>query len=193
MFSSNCCFLNCIQISKEAGQVVWSSDLLKNFPLFIVIHTVTGFGIVDQIRSDQSLSCVRLYATPWIAARQASLSITNSRSLLKHISIESVIPSSYLTFCRPLLLLPSIFPSIRVFSSESALCIRWPKYWSFSFMMPIQWIFRIDFSLGLTHLLTVQGTLKRLLQHQSLKASILQCSAFLWSSSHIHTWLLEKP
>ena len=87
----------------------------------------------DHIRSDQSLSCVRLFATPWNAARQASLSITNSWSLPKLISIESVMPSNHLILCRPLLLLPSIFPSIMVFSNESALRIRWPKYWSFSF------------------------------------------------------------
>ena len=87
----------------------------------------------DQIRSDQSLSRVRLFATPWIAARQASLSITNSQSSLRLTSIESVMPSSHLILCRPLLLLPPIPPSIRVFSSESTLCMRWPKYWSFSF------------------------------------------------------------
>ena len=87
----------------------------------------------DQIRSDQLLSRVRLFATPWTPARQASLSITNSWSLLKLMSIKSVIPSNHLILCHPLLLLPSIFPSIRVFSSETALCIRWPKYWSFSF------------------------------------------------------------
>jgi len=87
----------------------------------------------DQIRSDQSLSCIRLYATPWIAARQASLSITNSRSSLRFTSIESVMPSSHLILCRPLLLRPPIPPSIRVFSNESALRMRWPEYWSFSF------------------------------------------------------------
>ena len=88
-----------------------------------------------QFSSVQSLSCVRLFATPWTAARQASLSITNSWSLLRPMSIESVMPSSHLILCHSLLLLPSIFPSIRIFSNESALCIRWPKYWSFSFML----------------------------------------------------------
>ena len=90
-------------------------------------------GAWDKFSSVQSFSCVRLFATPWTAARQASLSITNSQSLPKLMSIESVMPSNHLILCRPLLLLPSIFPSIRVFSNESALCIRWPKYWSFSF------------------------------------------------------------
>ena len=134
----------------------------------------------DQIRSDQSLSRVRLFAIPWIAARQASLSITNSRSSLRFMSIESVMRSSHLILCRPLLLLPPIPPSIRVFSNESTLLMRWPKYWSFSFsIIPSKEIpglisFRMDW-LGL---LAVQGTLKSLLQHHSSKASILRCSAF---------------
>ena len=128
----------------------------------------------------QLLSCVWLFPTLWTAAHQASLSITISRSLLKLMSIESVMPSNHLILCCPLLLLPSIFPSIRVFSSESVLCIRWPKYWSFSFSISPSneysgWIsFRIDW-LGL---LTVQGTLKSLLQHHSSKASVLWRSAF---------------
>ena len=128
----------------------------------------------------QLLSCVRIFATPWTAACQASLSITNSRSLLKLMSIKSVMPSNHLTLCGPLLLPPSIFPSIRVFSNESRLHIRWPKYWSFSFNIspsnehPGLISFRIDW----LDLLAVQGTLKSLLQHHSSKASILQCSAF---------------
>ena len=118
--------------------------------------------------------------TPWTAARQASLSITNSWSLLKLMSIESVMLSNYLILCRPLLVLPSIFPSIRVFSNESALHIRWPKYWGFSFNIspsnehPGLISFRMDW----LDLLAVQGTLKSLLQHHSSKASILWCSAF---------------
>ena len=130
--------------------------------------------------SVQSLSRVRLFVTPWIAARQASLSITNSRSSLKLMSIESVMPSSHLNLCRPLLLLPPIPPSIRVFSNESTLRIRWPKYWSFSFSIspsnehPRLISFRMDW----LDLLAVQGTLKSLLQHNSSKASILQCLAF---------------
>ena len=118
--------------------------------------------------------------TPWIAAHQASLSITNSQSLPKPMSIELVIPSNYLILCHPLLLLPSIFPSIRVFSNESALCIRWPKNWSFSFsIIPSKEIpGLISFRMDWLDLLAVQRTLKSLLQHHSLKKSILQCSAF---------------
>ena len=130
--------------------------------------------------SVQSLSHVRLFATPWIAACQASLSITNSRSWPKLMSFESVMPTNHLNLCRPLLLLPSIFSSIRVFSNESALCIRWPNYWSFSFSTspsnehPGLIPFRMDW----LDLLAVQGTLKSLLQHHSSKASLLRCSAF---------------
>ena len=130
--------------------------------------------------SVQSLSRVQLFATPWIAALQASLSITNSQSSLRLTSIESMMPSSHLILCHPLLLLPSIPPSIRVFSSESILHIRWPKYWSFSFsIIPSKEIpGLISFRMDWLDLLAVQGTLKSLLQHYSSKASILQCSAF---------------
>ena len=136
---------------------------------------VSGF----QFSSVQSLSRVQLFETPWTAACQASLSITSSLSLLKLMSIESVVPSNNLILCRPLLL-PSIFPSIRVFSSESALRISWPKYWSFSFSIspssehPGLISFRMDW----LDLLGIQGTLKSLLQHHRSKASILQHSAF---------------
>ena len=132
------------------------------------------------ISSVQSLSRVQLFATPWIAACQASLSITNSRSSLRLTSIESVMPSSHLILCRPLLLLPPIPPSIRVFYNESILHMRWPKYWSFSFsIIPSKEIpelisFRIDW----LDFLAVQGILKSLLQHHSSKASIFRCSAF---------------
>ena len=121
-----------------------------------------------------------LFATPWAAPRQASLSITNSWSLLKFISIESVMPSNHLILCCPLLLPPSIFPRIRVFSNESVLCIRWPKYWSFSFSISPsnEYSGLISFRMDWLDLLAVQGTLKSLLQHHSSKASILQCSAF---------------
>ena len=128
----------------------------------------------------QSHSHVRLFVTPWTAACQASLSITNSWSSLKLMSIKSVMPSNHLILCHPLLLLPSIFPSIMVFSNESVLHIRWPKYWSFSFSIspsnghPGLISFRMDW----LALLAVQGTLKSLLQHHSSKASILQCSPF---------------
>ena len=129
------------------------------------------------ISSVQLLSRVQLFATPQITARQASLSITNSRRLLKLMSIKSVMPSNHLILCRPLLLLPSIFPSIRVFSNESALPIRWPKYWSFSFSIsPSNGL--ISFRMDWLDILAVQGTLKNLLQHHSSKASILRCSAF---------------
>ena len=123
----------------------------------------------NQIRSDQSLSRVRLFATPWITARQASLSITNSRSSLKLTSIESVMPSSHLILCGPLLL-PPIPPSIRVFSNESTLCMRWPKYWSFSFstILSKEIPGLISFRMDWLDLLAVQGTLKRLLQHRPI-------------------------
>ena len=133
-----------------------------------------------QIRSDQSLSHVQLFATPWIAARQASLSITISRSSLKLTSIKSVMPSSHLILCRPLFLLPPIPPSITVFSNELTLLMRWSKYWSFSFSIipskehPGPIFFRMDW----LDLLAVHGTLKSLLQHHSSKASILWRSAF---------------
>ena len=133
-----------------------------------------------QFSSVQLHIRVWLFATPWIAARQASLSITNSQSSLNLMSIESVMPSSHLILCRPLLLLPSIPPSIRAFSNESTLCMRWPKYWSFSFSIspsndhPGLISFRMD----CLDLLVVQGTLKSLLQHHSAKASILQLSGF---------------
>ena len=127
----------------------------------------------------QSLSCIQLLATPWTAACQASLSITNSQSLLKLMSIESVVPSNHLILCCPLLL-PSIFPSIRVFSNESVLRIMWPKYWSFSFsIIPSKEHSRlISFRMDRLDLLAVQGTLKSLLQHHTSKASILRHSAF---------------
>ena len=134
----------------------------------------------DQFSSVQSLSWVRLFATPWTAAHQASLSITNSWSLLKLMSIELVMPSNHLILCQPLLLLPLIFPSISVFSNESVLHIKWPKYWSFSFSIsPFnEYSGLISFRIDWLDLLAVQGTLKSLLQHHSSKASILLCSAF---------------
>ena len=143
-------------------------------------HTVVSHCTHQSV---QSLSHVRLFATPWTAACQASLSITNSQSLLKLMSIELVMPSNHLILCCPLLFLPSIFPSIRVFSNESVLCIRWPKYWSFSFSISPSNVysglisFRTDwFPLGW---ITLQYKgLSSLLQHHSLKASVLQCSAF---------------
>ena len=134
-----------------------------------------------QLSLVQLLSCVRFFATPWTTVHQPSLSITNSQSLLKLVSIESVMPSNHLILCHPLLLLPSIFPSIRVFSNESALHIRWPKYWSFSFNISPsnEHPGLISFGMDWFDLLAVQGTLKSLLQHHTSKASILLHSAFL--------------
>ena len=134
-----------------------------------------------RVSSVQLLSHVRLFVTPWTAACQTSLSITSSRSLLKFMSIASVMPSNYLILCRPLLLpQPSIFPSIRVVSKESVLLIRWPKYWSFSFSISPsnEYSGLISFWMDWLDLLAVQGTLKSLLQHLSSKASILWCSAY---------------
>ena len=135
---------------------------------------------MNQLSLVQSLSHVWLFTTPWTAAHQASLSIINSWSLHKLMSIESVMPSNHLILCHPLYLPPSIFPSIRVFSNESVLRIRWPKYWSFSFSISPSngHPGLISFRMGWLDLLAVQGTLKSLLQHHSSKASILQCSAF---------------
>ena len=148
----------------------WKEDFLPRTSLLL-----NNFS-----QSVQSLSRIRLFVTPRTTARQASLSITNSRSPPKAMSIELVIPSNHLIVCRPLLLLPSIFPSIRVFSNESALCIRWPNYWSFSFSISPsnEYSGLISFRMDWLDLLAVQGTLKSLLQHHSSQASILWCSAF---------------
>ena len=137
-------------------------------------------GGLDQFNSVQLFSHVWLFATPWTEAHQASLSVTSPRSLPKLMSIELVMPSNHLILCRPLLLLPIILPSIRVFSNESTLYIRWPKYWSFSFNISPsdEHSGLISFRMDWMDLLAVQGTLKSLPQHHSSKASILQCSAF---------------
>ena len=138
---------------------------VRKFISFVLSHLV-GSNLLQQ-PSVQSLSCVQLFAIQWTAAHQASLSITNSQNLLKPMSIESVMPSNHLTLCRPLLLLPSVFPSIRVFSNEAVLRIRWPKYWSFSFNISPsnEYSGLISFSMDWLDLLAVQGTLKSLLQH----------------------------
>ena len=152
-------------------------------------HLVGGqiyICVIICISSFQLLSCVRLFVTPCTVACQASLSITNSQSLLKLMSIESVMQSNHLILCRPLLLRPSVFPSIRVFSSESVLCIRWPKYWSFSFNIgpSNEYSGLISFRMDWLDLLAVQGTL----QHHSSKASVLRCSAFfIVKLSHPYT------
>ena len=160
-----------------------------DYPLMIIAWIIC----FTKDCSVQSLSHVWLFATPWTEARQASLSVTNSQSLLKLKSINSVMPSSHLILCHPLLLPPSILPSIRVFSNESALCIRWPKYWSFSFIIsPSNEYSRlIFFRIDWLDLLAVQGTLKSLLQHHSSKASILQRSAFFivkFSHPYMTNW-----
>ena len=148
-----------------------------------------------EISSVQLLRCVWLFATPWNAALQASLSITNSWSLFKLMSIESVMPSNHLVLCHSLLLLPSIFPSIRVFSNDSVRHIRCPKYWSFSFSIsPSNEYSRfISFGMDWLDLLAVQGTLKSLLQHHSSKASVHLSAFFMVQLSYIHTWLLGTP
>ena len=147
---------------------------------FELCKTALLVMLLPQFSSVQSLSRVRLFAIPWIAACQASLSITNSRSSLRLTSIKSVMPSSHLFLCRPLLLLPPIPPSIRVFSNESTLHMSWPKYWSFSFSISPsnEHPGLISFSMDWLDLLAVQGTLKSLLQYHSSKASILWRSAF---------------
>ena len=148
----------------------------------------TGFILnYHQFSSVQSLSLVQLFATPWTAARQASLSITNSRSSLRLTSIQSVMPSSYLTLCHPLLLLPPISPSITVFSNESALRMRWPKYWSFSFSIipskEIPGLISLQFK-GLSRVFSNTTVQKHLLFGAQPSSQ---------SNCHIHTWLLEKP
>ena len=178
-----CC--NCIWMEKNKLWLCLLGSRVYTCCLGITVHGVCVCPSsredpgTPQFSSVQSLSHVRLFVTPWTAAHQASLSITNSQSLLKFISIELVMPSNYFILCRPFLL-PSIFPSIRVFSSKSVLCIRWPKYWSFSFSIsPSNEYFRlISFRMDWFDLLAVQGTLKSLLQHHSSKASILQRSTF---------------
>ena len=161
---------------------VWEGSTKQSHPSTLQVSLKIGLGRAQRVWDDsvQSLSHVQLFMTPWAAARQASLSITNSQSLLKFISTESVMPSNHLILCHPLLLLLSIFSSIRVFSNESVLCLRWPKYWSFSFSISPsdEYLGLISFRTDWLDLLAVQGTLKSLLQHQSLKTSVLWHSAF---------------
>ena len=156
--------------------VFWFESIFQTFMVSFLLNIFLSI----IFSSVQSLMHVQLFATPWTAARQASLSITNSWSLLKLKSIESMMPSNYLILCCPLLLLPSIFPSIRVFANESVLRIQWPKYWSFSFNISPsnEYSGLISFRMDWLDLLAVQGAIKSLLQHHSSKASILQRSAF---------------
>ena len=160
------------------------------------IVNIVLFSECSILSSVQSLSHVRLFATPWTAACQASLSIANSWSLLKLMSFESVMPSNHLTLCCPLLFPPSIFPSIRVFLSESVLLIRWPKHWSFSFSISPsnEYSGLISFNMDWFGLLAVQETLERVFSNTTVqKLKFFDAQSSLWSSSHIHTWLLEKP
>ena len=169
------------QISVSRNFQLLQSCLTLCHPLDCSPPGSSVHGILQaRFSSVQLLSCVRLFATPWTAPCQASLSITNSWSLLKLVSIELVMPSNHLILCRPLLLLPSFFPSIKVFSNESVLHIKWPKYWSFSFSISPsnEYSGLIFFQMDWLDLLAVQGTLESLLQHHSSKASILWCSAF---------------
>ena len=172
------------QTSPITSSMLYPSNTNSSFPppAFPGNHCTTlGFYAFDhpQFNSVYSLRHVWLLATPWTAACQASLSITNSRSMLKLTSIKSVMPSNHLILCRALLLQPSIVPSIRIFSNKSVLHIRWPKYWSFSFSTSHsnEYSGLISFKNDWFDLLAVKGTLKSLLQHHSSKASILRCSA----------------
>ena len=172
-------FFKYLNLSTELSGPPLPSDFLS----VALLMDFTSFSSVQLSRSVVSNS-----ATPWTAAPQASLSITNSWSLLKLMSVESVMPSNQLIFCHPLLLPPSIFPSIRIFSNESVLRIRWLKYWRFSMRPSNEYSGLISFRMDWLDLLTVQGTLKSLFQHHSSKASILQCSAFFMVQlSHPYT------
>ena len=152
---------------------------------FIYGHQFVSMSAV-QFSSVQSLSCVQLFVTPWTATHQAYLAFTIFQSFLKFMSIESIMPSNHLILCCPLLLLPLIFPSIRVFFNETVLRIRCSNYWSFSISTCNEYSGFISFRIEWFDLLAVQGTIERLLQHHSSKASILRCSAFFFST-HIHT------
>ena len=160
---------------------------------WVAISFSNNFNL--QLSSVQSLSCVRLFVTPWITARQASLSITNSQSSFRLTSIESVMPSSHLILCRILLLLPPILPSIRVFSNESTLHMRWPNYWSFSFSIVLSKEIPglISFRMDWLDLLAVQGTLNSLLNTPVQKHRFFSAQLSSQSNSHIHTWPHEKP
>ena len=172
-------FLNIFSIVfSKAG--THESYQISSWSSFWLLPYMANLLSKSSISSVQSLSYVWLFVTPWTAALQTSLSIINSQSLFKLMSIKSVMPSNHLILCHPLLLLPSIFPSIRVFSNESALRIRWPKYWSFSFSISPsnEYSGLVSFRMDWLDLLAVPGTLKSLLQYHSSKASVLQCSAF---------------
>ena len=185
------CWLYCLEAWMDAACVIRNT-----LPHDTAYETQLTRVHLHFAAAVQSLSRVWLSATTWTAARQASLSFTISQSLRKLMSIQSVMPSNPLILCRPLLLPPSIFPSIRVFSNRSALRIKWPKYWRFSFSISPsnEHSGLISFRMDWLDLLAVQGTRKSLLQHHSPKASILQRSAFFMvQCSHPHTWLVKNP
>ena len=197
---ASCLFLSCWQLLAIHAFLGLEMHL---FVLCLCLHRdikYTGIFPVCLVSSSSvsvQFSCSVMFNSlqpPWTAACQATLSITNSQSLLKLMSIQSVMLSNHLILCH-LLLLTSTFSSNWVFSNESALCIRWPKYWRFSFSIspPSEYSRLISFTIDWFDLLAVQGTLKSLIQHHSSKASILQCSTLIESNSHINTWPLEKP
>ena len=169
-------------------------SIVKAMIFPVVVYWFEGWAR-NKAAVVQLLTCLWVFGTPWTAARQASLSFTISQTLLKLMSIESIMPSNPLILFHPLFLLPSIFPSIRVFSNELALCIRWPKYWSFGFSISPsnEYSGLISFRIDWLDLLAIQGTLKSLLQHHSVKHQFFSTQLSLWSNSHIHTWLPEKP
>ena len=175
--------------SDESEHSSLVSDLRRKAFYFSPLNMMLAVTVVVQ-----SLSHVQLFVTPWTAACQASLSFVFSWNWLKLMSIESMMPYNHLILCFPLLLLPSIFSSISVFSNKSAFCIRWPKYWSFSISPSNEYSGLISFRIDWLDLLAVQGTLKSLLQHHSSKALVFLCSAFFMVQLlHPYTWLLEKP
>ena len=183
--------LHSIQTAHVA-QYLFCSLLNPQLPWLEVSRYLMNIGWMNesvQFSSVQSLSRVQLFATPWTTACQPSLSITNSRSLLKLMSIESVMPSNHLILCHPLLLLPSMCPSIRVLSNESVLHIRWPKYWSFTFSISpsSEYSGLISYRIDWLDLLAVQGTLKSLFQHHNSRASVFQCSAFFMVQTFLYS------
>ena len=171
-------------MSKVCGPLISPAHASGKYSLLLLFH------ISEVHKSVHLLSHIPLFGTPWTAAHQVSLSVTNSQSFLKLMSINSVMPSNRLTLCHPLLLLSSIFPIIRVFSNKSVLCISWPKYWSFNFSISPtnEYSGLISFRIDRLDLLAVQGTLKSLLQHHSSKHQFFGTQPSLWSNSHIQTY-----
>ena len=184
----DCMFIVIISVA------LYQRNSSKKLLIFLLKPIITIAALMGE-PVVQSLSSVWLFVTPWTAACQATLSFTISWCLLKLMSIESVMPSNYFILCRPLLLLPSIFPSIRVFSNESVLCIRWPKYWSFTFTISPsnEYSGLISFRIDWFDHLAVQGNLKRLFNTTVKKHQFFGPQPSLWSICHTHTWLLEKP